>query len=132
MAKNIESKQTVLNSTNTEEDIIDNRNNVSFKLNSNFTTFTPNHKCRNNRYDKGAETKGPLTVFHLSIRGIKNKINELDLSMPDATPHIICITEHHLNDYETDNTHLSRYKLAAKYCRTKLKHGGVSIYIHET
>jgi hypothetical protein len=52
--------------------------------------------------------------------------------MPDTTPHIICITEHHLKDYEIDNTHLLSYKLAAKYSRTKLKHGGVSIYIHET
>jgi len=27
---------------------------------------------------------------------------------------------------------ISNYKLEAKYCRTKLKNGGVCIYIHKT
>jgi len=42
------------------------------------------------------------------------------------------LTEHHLKNYKTDATPICSYKLEAKYCRKKLKNGGVCIYIHET
>ncbi|GFG28533.1 hypothetical protein Cfor_03643, partial [Coptotermes formosanus] len=41
------------------------------------------------------------------------------------------MTEHHLKDYEIEATHIPKYKLGAKYCREKLKNGGVCIYIQE-
>jgi exonuclease III len=47
-------------------------------------------------------------------------------------PHLICLTEHHLKNYETDVTSISKYKLGANYCRKELKNGGVCIYILET
>ena len=48
------------------------------------------------------------------------------------TPHIICLTEHHLKDYEIDITCITKYKLCAKYCRKNLKNDNVSICINES
>ena len=45
---------------------------------------------------------------------------------------MICFTEHHLKDYELNNTHIPKYKLGTNYCRKNLKQGGVCIYVHET
>jgi hypothetical protein len=46
------------------------------------------------------------------------------LSLLTESPHLICLTEHHLKDNEIDNeidaTPISNYKLGAKYCRKKL------------
>ena len=54
------------------------------------------------------------------------------MSFLDEAPHIICLTEHHLKEQEIEITHIPKYKLGAKYCRLKLKNGGVSIYIMGT
>jgi exonuclease III len=53
------------------------------------------------------------------------------LSLLTEAPHFICLTERHLKNYEIDATPISKYKLGAKYCRKKLKNGGVCIYIQE-
>jgi exonuclease III len=53
------------------------------------------------------------------------------LPLLKETPHLICLTDHHLKDYEIDVTPISNYKLGARYCRKKLKNGGVYIYIQE-
>ena len=58
----------------------------------------------------------------------KGKTNEIILSLLTEAPHLICVTEHHLKNYEIDATLISNYKLGAKYCRKKLKNGGVCIY----
>jgi exonuclease III len=44
---------------------------------------------------------------------------------------LLCLTEHHLKNYEIDATPTSNYKLGAKYCRKKPKTAGVCIYIQE-
>jgi hypothetical protein len=73
-----------------------------------------------------------LTIFHQNICGIKNKINELIVSILEIKLHIICLTEHHLCDADSNFSffpYIPNYKLAAIYSRTKLKGGGVCIYI---
>jgi len=54
------------------------------------------------------------------------------LSLLTEAPHLIYLTEHHLKNYKTNATPISNNKLGAKYCRKKLKTGGVCIYIQET
>ena len=53
------------------------------------------------------------------------------LSLLTEAPHLICLTEQHLNNDETDVTPICNYKLGAKCCRKKLKTGAVCIYIEE-
>jgi hypothetical protein len=66
--------------------------------------------------------------YHQNIRGIKGKIT---IPLFNEAPNLICLTEHHLTDHEIDVTHIPKYKLDAKFCRKKLKNGGVCIYIQE-
>jgi hypothetical protein len=49
-------------------------------------------------------------------------------SLLAEAPHLICLTEHYLRNYEVDATPISNYKLGAKYSRKKLKN---CIYIQE-
>jgi hypothetical protein len=45
-------------------------------------------------------------------------------------PHVICLTEHHLKEYEINNIFIVNYVLGANYCRSIHKNGGVCIFIH--
>jgi hypothetical protein len=130
MAINITDNQISKTPNNLHESIPDDHCNSYFKVKSNPKDI--HFKYRNNRSNKNADVEGLLRVYHQNVRGLKGKVNELLLSFLDEAPHIICLTEHHLKDYEIDITHIPKYKLAAKYCRLNLKNGGVSIYILDT
>jgi exonuclease III len=58
-------------------------------------------------------------------------VDELLNSLFPDYPHIMCLTEHHLKDYEIDNLPIDRFKLGSKFCRHKFKNGGVCIFIRE-
>jgi exonuclease III len=53
------------------------------------------------------------------------------ISLVNEEPIVICLTVHHLIDYEMDASHIPKYKLEARYCSEKLKNGGVCIYIQD-
>jgi hypothetical protein len=50
------------------------------------------HKDNNSRKN--------LTLYHLNIRGISNKIDEFQISLYHNRPQVICLTEHHLKTEE--------------------------------
>jgi hypothetical protein len=52
------------------------------------------------------------------------------IQLSKTTPYIICLTEHHLKEFEIEVTHLPNYKLGAKFCRKKMKNGGAFIYVY--
>jgi hypothetical protein len=70
-----------------------------------------------------------LKIFHQNIRGLKNKIDELMALLSDGIPHVLCFTEHHLKEFEINNTHINFYNLGASYCRKTRKLGGVGIFV---
>jgi hypothetical protein len=87
---------------------------------------------RNSPYcNKTDDTISLFTIYHQYIQGLKGKVNEFMLSLLPEVPHLICLPEHHLQLDEIINTHIPLYNLAAKYCRSKLKCGGVCIFIQE-
>ena len=47
-------------------------------------------------------------------------------------PHIVCIMEHHLNQYEMVQFHIDNCTLGANYCRHSLKKGGGCIFVHNS
>jgi hypothetical protein len=61
----------------------------------------------------------------------KSKVNELSNSLFPDYPHIMCLTKHHLKDYEIDNLPINNFKLGSKFCRHEFKNGQVCIFIHE-
>jgi exonuclease III len=93
--------------------------------------YSSRPKCLKNKVKKSDDLNVSFKIFHQNIRGMKGKINELMLSLVNDEPSIICISEHHLNVYEMDVTHIPNYKFGAGYCRKKHKNGGVCIFVHE-
>ena len=81
--------------------------------------------------NKQTNSKNLFKIFHQNIRGVKSKVDELSISLFPDYPHIMCLTEHHLKDYEIDNLPIDHFKLGSKFCRHKFKNGGVCIFIHE-
>jgi len=75
-------------------------------------------------------TNQTIKIFHQNIRSLRNKTNELSCHIQDDPPHIICISEHHLKEFELQLTHLANYSLGASYCRKNFLKGGVSIFVH--
>ena len=73
-----------------------------------------------------------ITILHQNICGLKKKTNELIGSMFPDLPHVLCITEHHLQKSELEQISINNYRLGAAYCRQAVKRGGVCIFVHET
>ena len=65
---------------------------------------------RNKETSKNVDINNLLKIYHQNIRILRGKINEFMYSLPSETPHIICLTEHHLKDYEIDITPITKYK----------------------
>jgi exonuclease III len=122
--KNVSSYQP---SNNISEQVYKSQLYTNLNLNANETFPIQRHVVTN----KNVDINNPFMIFHQNVRGLKVKTNELMLQLLTEAPHLICLTEHHLKNYELDVTPISKYKLGANYCRKNLKNGGVCIYIQE-
>jgi hypothetical protein len=71
-----------------------------------------------------------IKICHQNIRGLRNKTDELYCHMHYDPPHILCLSEHHLNESELQLIHLNNYSLGVSYCRKTFLKGGVSIFVH--
>jgi len=63
---------------------------------------------------------------------MRGKLSQLSNILYSELPHIICITEHHLKDFEMDVMTIEYYKLGTKFCRHQCKNGTVCIFVHES
>jgi hypothetical protein len=72
-----------------------------------------------------------LNAYHQNIRGLRGKTNELISHLQPAFRHILCLTEHHMNHLELQQTYIGSYNLGATYCRTLYEKGGVCTYVHK-
>jgi len=88
---------------------------------------TKHSYCNNN-----GDNNHTFTVYHQNIQGLKFKVNEFMLSLFPEMPHLICLSEHHLESNEINNTYIPDYNRGANYCRSSLKCGGVCIFVHVT
>jgi len=75
-------------------------------------TYSMSKKPPSNKYNTDN-----LRIFHQNIRGLYSKVDELTTHWLNQSPHILCITEHHLRDYEIGNICINHYHLGAFYCR---------------
>jgi hypothetical protein len=91
------------------------------------TRLNGSNNCR--KPIRVTQIKNLFKVFHQNIRGLKYKTDEISNSLSPDYPHIMCLTEHHLKEYEIDNLPIDHYKLGSKFCRQEFKNGGVCIFI---
>jgi len=66
-------------------------------------------------------------ILHQNIYGIFHKNDEFLTSVTHTSPHVLCLTKHHLWADELKNINLGQYTLGAHYCRQSYKQDGVSI-----
>jgi len=110
--------------------------NIQNQQDSSNTNFYSDFKFNPPSYNKVTsdlkDSSNNLKVYHQNIRGLRCKLSQLSNISYSKLPHIICITEHHLKDFETDIMTIEYYKLGTKFCRHQYKKGGVCIFVHES
>jgi len=78
---------------------------------------------------KLTNSKNLFKIFHQNIRGLKSKVDELSNSLFPDSPNIMCLTEHHLKDYEIDYLPIDQLKLGSKFCRHEIKNLGGGVFL---
>ena len=92
------------------------------------------NQSQKNRKEKTISIKSinseVLSILHLNIRRLRKKTDELISSLHPNFRHMLCITEHHMNQQELEHIHIENYDLGASYCRREIKKRGVSTFVH--
>lgn len=73
-----------------------------------------------------------LNILHLNVQCLRNKLLYLEEFLTKTKEiHVLCITEHWLQENEIKTYNFSDFYLASYLCRKIYIHGGVSIYIRK-
>jgi hypothetical protein len=72
-----------------------------------------------------------LMIYHQNICGLRKTTDELISFLYPNFPHILCFSEHHLNQIELKQINSDSYILVANYCGQSFRRGGVCIFIHK-
>lgn len=67
-------------------------------------------------------------VVHHNIQGLSNKLDSFQMFLDSENPDIICLSEHHLRDFEFEVMALYGFKGVTAYCRSSFQKGGVCIF----
>jgi hypothetical protein len=111
-----------LANTDTSQSVITDFNNQDLL---NITSIS----STNNVYSMLPVSQNSLKVYHQNICGLNYKTNEmLSFLYPDYL-HIICLTEHHLNQFQLHNVSIDNYNLGTSYHGKSALKGGVCIYV---
>ena len=106
-----------------------NRKDLNKAISNNSCTKLPlNHKSEI-KLSHAQNSQSPLNVYHQNIRGLRGKANELISQLYPTFPHILCISEHHMNHLELQQTFFDNYKLGANCCRNSFEKGSVCIFV---
>lgn len=70
-----------------------------------------------------------MTLAHLNVNSIRNKVDQLEVFMNAERPDIVCFTEHHLQEHERGIITFENFYEGSAYCRRKKSRGGTIIYL---
>ena len=73
-----------------------------------------------------------LKIYHQNIRSTEWKTHELLSHLYPDFPHVLCLTEHHMNKMRLNHVHIENYNLGAQFCRAIYEKGGAAIYVHNS
>jgi hypothetical protein len=83
----------------------------------------------NNKSHQLSTVNISLKIYHQNICGLRHKLDELLCFLYPDLPHIVCLTEHHLNHLEMNSTATENYKLGVSFCRQSTLKGGACIFV---
>jgi exonuclease III len=109
----------------------ESRNNFDKTTSQNLSTKVPSKSKPKINLSHHLNGLVPLTIYHQNVRGLRGKANELLSQLYPNFPHILCLSEHHMNHLELQQTFFDNYKLGVSYCRTLHEKGGVYIFVQE-
>jgi len=66
-----------------------------------------------------------LRIYHQNICGLDSKLNDLVISLYPNFPHILCLTEHHLRQFQIQHLTIDDYILGAEFSRQSFFGGGI-------
>ncbi|KAG5869876.1 hypothetical protein JTB14_013868 [Gonioctena quinquepunctata] len=87
-------------------------------------TTEPNHHLGN------IQNTG-YKLLHLNVQSVRFKFNLLEALAEEFDYDFICLNEHWLTFDEYHSVNLKGYKPVSGFCRTRMEHGGVCIYVKE-
>jgi len=106
-------------------------NNLDKTASPNLSTKVPS-KCKPKiKLSHQLNGSVPLTVYH-KYKRIKRESKCFVKSVISTFSHILCLTEHHMNHLELQQTFFDNYKLVVSYCITLYERGGVCIFVQES
>ena len=108
-----------------------NENYIHFteNLNPNQKYIYKNSARNNNLRFIGSDINQMLRIYHQNICGLGTKMNDLLASLYPNLPHILCLTEHHLRQFQIQYVTMDDYNLGAEFSRRSFHNGGVCIFI---
>jgi len=116
----------MVNSTETQD--LDNANE---HILNNLSTVVPSKTKPKMKLSYHSNRLVSLTIYHQNVRGLRGKAIGLLSQLHPNFPHVLCLSEHHINHLELQQTFIDNYKLGVSYCRTLYEKGGVCIFVQE-
>jgi len=72
-----------------------------------------------------------LRIYHQNICGLWTKTNDLLASLYPYLSHILCLTEHHLRQFQIQHITMDDYNLCLEFSRQSFHEGGVCMFIQK-
>lgn len=69
-----------------------------------------------------------MKIVHHNIQGLSGKLDAFQIFIDSESPDILCLSEHHLRDFEFDTVSLHGFSRVSGFCRKTLRKGGVCIF----
>jgi exonuclease III len=71
-------------------------------------------------------------VYHQNVINLRKQSHKLLGHLYSVLPHVMCLTEHHVNILEKTYVNIEGYTIRAQFCRVLYEKGGVIIYVHNS
>ena len=83
--------------------------------------------------ERTVDSSNLLQNFHQNIRWLRSKTNDLinSLETDNINTHVLCFSEHHMEEQDLLHLTLPGYILGSSFCLQNLQKDGVCIFVHK-
>ena len=82
----------------------ESRNNLDKRTPQNLSAEVPSKSKPKIKLSHHLNGLVPLTIYHQNVKGLRGKANELLSQLYPNFPHVLCLSEHHMNHLELQQT----------------------------